>query len=118
VCRSITARSSRVSGLDDRLRHAHLAHVVQERRKLRVTPLARAEPELVRDAQRHVDHVATVHAGVGVVRLDDVAEQEGGAAVGVTQLQLVVDPYAALAGEDRQQRDERQREHDTVRRRL
>jgi hypothetical protein len=32
---------------------------------------------------RQLDHLAAVHTGVLVVGLDDVAEKEGGAAVGV-----------------------------------
>ena len=69
-----------------------------------VAPLAGAELELVRDAHRELDDVAAVHAGVGVVGLDHVAEQERRAAVGVAQLELVVDPHPALAREDREQR--------------
>ena len=76
------------------------------------------EPEPVDDAQGQLDHVAAVHARVLVVGLDHVAEQEGGAAVGVAQLELVVDPHAALAREDREQADQRQREQHAVRRRL
>src|SRR5690242_21731875 len=41
-----------------------------------------------------------------------VAEQKRGAAVGVSQLQLVIDPYAPLAREDRQQGDQGHREED------
>jgi hypothetical protein len=48
-----------------------------------------------------------VLAGVAVVGLDDVTEP----AVGVAKLELVVDPDAALAREDREKADERQREH-------
>ena len=50
--------------------------------------------------------------GVRVVRLDDVAEEERGAAVGVAELERVVDPYLTLASEDDQQCDEREDEHD------
>ena len=68
--------------------------------------------------ERQLHDVPAVHARVLVVGLDHVAEQEGGAAVGVAELELVVDPHAALAREDREQADQRQREQHAVRRRL
>ena len=97
---------------------ADLAHVVQQRRELEVAPLARAAARARRRHAAQLDHVTAVHAGVGVVGLDHVAEQEGGAAVGVAELELVVDPNPALAREDREQADQRQREHHAVRRGL
>ena len=69
-------------------------------------------PELVRDRERQVDDVAAVRAGVRVVGLDHVAEQEHGAAVGVAQLELGIDPHAALPREHREQADQRKGEHD------
>ena len=57
-----------------------------------------------------------MHAGVGVVGLDDVSEQKRRAAVGVTELERVVDPGAPLARERAQESGERQ--HEQERRRL
>ena len=62
-------------------------------------------------SERQVDDVAAVRARVRVVGLDHFAEQEHGAAVGVAQLQLGVDPHPAFPGEDGEQADQRQGEH-------
>jgi hypothetical protein len=91
---------------------------VQQRRELGVAPLARRETELVDDLQRQLDHVAAVSTRVLVVGLDDVSEQERGPAVGVAQLELVVDPHPPLTREHREQRHQRERKHDAVRRGL
>ena len=61
----------------------------------RRTPFALGEAELLDHGQREGDHVAAVLARVAVVGLDDVTEQEGGTSVGVSELELVVDPDAA-----------------------
>ena len=57
------------------------------------------EPDLVRDLERELDHVAAMDAGVGVVRLDHVSEQERRPPIGVPKLELVIDPDPTLAGE-------------------
>ena len=61
--------------------------------------------------QRQLDHVLGVIARVLVVGLDHVAQQQRGAAIGLRELQRVVDPRLALAREEREQRDEREHEH-------
>ena len=53
-----------------------------------------------------------MHGGVVVDGVDHIAEQVGGAPVGRAEGQRVVQPLPALAGEDREQRDERQRQQD------
>jgi hypothetical protein len=52
-----------------------LPHVVEESRELRHPLLVRVEPEPLGDREDELDDVPTVRAGVGVVRLDHVAEQ-------------------------------------------
>jgi hypothetical protein len=54
------------------------------------------ETELVDHGQRERDHVAAVLACVAVVGLDDVTEQEGSSSIGVSELELVVDPDAPV----------------------
>jgi hypothetical protein len=88
---------------------------MEKRRELRVAPGARAEAELARDREREIDDVAAVGARVGVVRLDDVAEQERRPAVGGAELEDMVDPHLALPCEDRQQEDEREGQEQAVR---
>jgi hypothetical protein len=51
-----------------------------------------------------------VEPRVGIVGLDDVAEQQRGAAIRVRELERVVDPNLPLAREHEQQRDQRQYE--------
>ena len=103
MCVSITRALGRVerAGLvDDLGGDADLADVVQQRNELGVAPVARVrDAELVADGEHEVDDVAAVAAGVLVVGLDDVAEQEGGAAVRVAQLERVVDAVLALLAE-------------------
>jgi hypothetical protein len=53
-----------------------------------------------------------VAARVGVVGLDDVPEEQGRAAVSVAELERMVDAGAPLAGEDREQADERHPEQE------
>ena len=57
-----------------------------------------------------------MRAGVVVVCLDHVTEQEHGAAIGVAKLELRVDPHPPLAGEERQEPDQRQGQRDAERR--
>ena len=70
-----------------------------------------ARPMPASDLDRELDHVAAVRTGVGVVGLDHVAEQHRRAAIGLRELERLVDPRAALLREDPQQQRERQ-EHD------
>ena len=112
---STSARSSGVSGpglLMISFGIRILPDVVQQRHELGVAPGARVEPEFVRDRYRQRDDVAAVRAGVAVVRLDHVAEQERGAAVGVAELERVVDACFSLARERAEEGDERQHEQD------
>ena len=77
---------------------------------------AAPRPSSSADAEHEVDDVAAVAAGVGVVGLDDVAEQERGAAVRVAELERVVDALLPLAREVAEQRHERQDEQRRARR--
>ncbi len=61
------------------------------------------EPEPVGDGERQLDDVAAVAPGVGVVRLDHVTEQERRPAVGVRELERVVDPALTLPRKDREE---------------
>ena len=62
---------------------------------------------MVGDGDRQLHDVAAVQPRVRVVRLDHVAEQECRATVCIPQLELIVDAYAPLAGEHRQEGDQR-----------
>jgi len=107
VCVSISCRSSGVSlpgYRDDLVRDRDLADVVQQGGELRLLPRPWRDAHLVADRGREVDDVAAVGAGVGVVRLDHVAQQQGGAAVGGRQLEHVRDARRALAREHLQMR--------------
>ena len=68
-----------------------LADVVQEGGQLGVPAGVGVEPHPVADGEHERDDVVAVEAGVGVVGLDHVAEQERRAAVGLRQLLLLVD---------------------------
>src|SRR6266851_4503679 len=92
--------------VDDLLRDADLADIVQQRCQLRLTPFAWGDFELVGDGERQFDDVAAVAPRVGVVGLDDVAEDECGAAVGLRQLERTIDAPLPLASEDREQPDQ------------
>ena len=72
--------------VDDLLRDGDLADVVQQRAELEVAQLLGVEPERVADLDRERDDALRVLAGVAVVGIDDVAEHERGAAVGVVEL--------------------------------
>ena len=93
--------------VDDLLRHGDLADVVEEGGELDVAALAQVEAELVGDAEREFDDAAAVAAGVGVVGLDHVAEQQRRALVRLAQLERLVDAGLALAREHREHRGER-----------
>ena len=94
--------------VDDLGRDPDLADVVEQRRELCVAALRARDAELVADIGYERDDVAAVLARVRVVRLDDVAEEEGGAAVRVAELERVVDARLPLAREVGEQRDQRQ----------
>ena len=89
-----------------------LADVVQERGELGALPVAGVELERLRDLHGQRDDVAAVAAGVGVVRLDDVAEQECRAAIRMAQLDGVVDAHAPFPGKNRKQAEERDDEQE------
>ena len=88
----------------------NLADVVEQGRELCVAPLAGGKSELVDDRKCQLDDVLAVLSRVRVVGLDDVAEQERCPAVGVAQLELVIDAHTPLAREDGEESDERQGE--------
>ena len=96
--------------VDDRVGDVDLADVVQQRAELGLAPHVLADAELLGDAHREVDDVLGVVAGVLVVVLEQVAQQQRGAAVGAAELDRLGDPRLALAGEDGEQRDEREHE--------
>ena len=103
----MTVRSSGVSGpglLMISFGTPNLADVMEQRRELCVAPLSSRKPQLVDDREREVDDVLAVRARVRVVGLDDVAEEERGAAIRVAKLELVVDAHPPLAREDAEQR--------------
>ena len=102
--------SSRVelAGLvHDLLRDRDLADVVEERGELQVAPPLVAQPELLSDGKRKLDHVSGVLAGVVIVALDDVAEHERGPAVGAVELEQSAQAVTALVREDREQAEHR-----------
>ena len=98
--------------VDDLVRHAHLADVVQKRGELGVPPLSRRESQLLHDGESQLDHVPAMAARVGVVGLDHVPEQKRCPSVCVAELEFLVDPGAALAREDCEEDEQRQRKQD------
>ena len=101
--------------VDDLLRHGDLAHVVEQRAELDVAALPRAQPHGVGHRHRQRDDAAAVEAGVLVVDLEHVAQQQRRAAVGAAQLDRLAHARAALEGEDEQQAGEREHEQHGVR---
>ena len=97
--------------VDDLLRHGDLADVVEEGGELDVAPLAQVEAELVGDAEREFDDAAAVAAGVGVVGLDHVAEQQRRALVRLAQLERLADARLPLVREHREHPGERDHQH-------
>ena len=61
-------------------------------------------PSVLGDVERERDDALAVLAGVAVVGLDDVAEHQRGAAVGVGELEQALQALVALAGEHGEQR--------------
>ena len=104
-------RVERAVLVDDLLRHGDLADVMEEGGELDVAPLAQVEAELVGDPERQLDDPAAVAAGVGVVGLDHVAEQQGRALVRLAQRQRLVDARLALVREHREHRGEWDHQH-------
>ena len=86
---------------------------MEERDELGVAAiLSASSPSIVGDPEHERDDVAAVAAGVGVVRLDDVAEEERGAAIGLRELERGLDARLPLAGERAQKQRERQDEQE------
>ena len=64
---------------------------MEECRELGLSPCLRVEAELVGDVEDERDDILAVQARVLVVGLDHISEQERGTAIGVRQLERVVD---------------------------
>src|SRR5919108_4230478 len=103
-------RGQRSRLVDDLARDPDLADVVQQRGELDAATRRLRQGEVFRHRDDERDDVAAVTAGVRVVGLDDVSEQERRAAVGMAELERLVDPHLTLAGEDGEQADERDAE--------
>ena len=88
-------RRERPGLVDDLVRDPDLADVVQQRDELGVAAAAASRPSTSATAIDERDDVAAVRARVGVVGLDDVAEQQRRAAVGVAELERLVDARCA-----------------------
>ena len=102
--------------VDDLVGHRDLADVVQQRAHLGLAPHVLADAELVGDLDRQLDDVLGVVAGVLVVLLEQVAQEQGGAAVGAAELEAALDARVALAAEADEQRREREHEQRADRR--
>ena len=72
---------------------------MQERAELGLAAHLLAHAELLGDAQRELHDVLRVVAGVLVVLLEQVAEQERGAAVGAAELDRLLHALVVLRGE-------------------
>ncbi len=96
--------------VDDRVGDDDLADVVQQRAQLGRLAHVLVDAEPLRDLHREPDDVLGVAPGVLVVLLEHVAQQQRRAAVGAPELERLGDAGLALAGEDRDQRDGRERE--------
>ena len=92
--------------VDDRVRDVDLADVVQHRSELALTPHVLADAHRLRDPHGQLDDVLGVVAGVLVVVLEQVAQQQRRAAVGAAEFDRLPDPRLPLAGEGGEQRDE------------
>ena len=86
--------------VDDLVRDGDLADVVQQRAELDQAARAIVDAHLRGDRGRQRHDVAAVHAGVLVVLLEHVAEQQRRALVGLAELERVLDAHLALAGEE------------------
>ena len=67
---------------------------MQQRAELEVAPAVGVEAEAIADGEREFDDVAAVLAGVAVVVLDDVAEDERHPLVGAVELDEALDARA------------------------
>ena len=95
-----------------------LADVVQQRAELGLAALVLVEPSSLGDAHARARRRPRVwSAGVLVVVLEQVAEQQRGAAVGAPELDRLLDPRLALAREDSSSAHERQDEQEARARR-
>ena len=61
-----------------------------------------AQPEVFGDVEREADDALAVLAGIAVVGLDHVAEDERGAAISARELEHALQALMALMGEHRQ----------------
>ena len=86
--------------VDDRVGDVDLADVVQQRPKLGLLPALLREAHVVGDARGQLHHVLGVVAGVLVVVLEQLSQQQRRAAVGAAELDRLGDARVALAGED------------------
>ena len=100
--------------VDDLVRDRDLADVVQQRAELGGAAGVLVDPEPVGDGHGELDDVLGVLAGVGVVGLDDVAQQQSRPAVGARELDRLLDARRALEREDREETGERQHEERRV----
>ena len=80
-----------------------LADVVKQRGDLELLARAVAEPQLVGDRGRELDHRAAVVRGVVVLGLHDVGEHHDRPAVRLVELERRGDPIAPFGGEDPEQ---------------
>ena len=97
--------------VDDLARDPQLPDVVEKRGEFRHSLRVGVEPEPLADGEDELDHVAAVLAGVGVVRLDHVAEQVRGPLIRVLQLEHLVVlllPLPADPGDDQHHGQEQQ----------
>src|SRR5687768_13875348 len=100
--------------VDDLGRDADLPDVVQQGDELRLPPFLRRNAEVVAHAQYEIDDMAAVASRVRVVGFDDVPEQERRSAICLRELERVVDARTPLAGEERDEPEQRQREEKRV----
>lgn len=80
-----------------------IADVAQQSRELGTLASARVEAERIRYRRDEFDDMAAVASRVVVVCVDDVAEQQRGSAIGVRELESVVQPSRTLLREDAQE---------------
>ena len=85
---------------------------MQERGELGVAAATADEAQLVADGEDQLEDVAAVRARVGVVGLDDVAEQHRRAAVGARELERLVHAPLPLARREADHEQQRQRQQE------
>jgi hypothetical protein len=84
--------------VDDLLRHAHLADVVEERCELGVPPVPAAQAHSLRNLDHERDDIAAVRAGSLIVRLDHPGRGKLVAALAVSSLVFAVGVGVGVAG--------------------